>query len=267
MEYDGAVLVLRKFVGPEECALLEAWALRAVSEGRFVDGISKGERVAFRVTNRICPDRIEYPPTVYAVQKRVAAVLGLSGRPVLDRDASGQRHGRDGVVCSVTYGGGDVYEHTDPGVGRRARRAPVQRPGPCPGRGRHGAGVGRAVPGRGRRPDVLPGDRAGAPGGRVPRRPPHHVHVRLVRPRGGLSRGRRAPSLDRPRCPVPPRPGQRRVRHGPRAVRGRERAGAPEARAHRAVSGAVVAGPFPYTRPSHPAPFGGGCSLCAIGRS
>jgi hypothetical protein len=109
------VRVLPAFASADECAALVAWALGAVEDGQFVDAITQnptGEvvRVTTRRTNRMST-RIEYPRLVYEMRERIARALDLTGYGPIEG------HGRDGAVCSITYDGGDVYEHVDPGVG------------------------------------------------------------------------------------------------------------------------------------------------------
>ena len=96
------------FVDVETCRSFAKWAATAA----FVPGISRGERVHFRVTNRLeCYGRIDYPPEVYEIQQRIRNLLHLHDAPIIEG------HGKDGIVVSKTFHGGDVYEHRDPPVG------------------------------------------------------------------------------------------------------------------------------------------------------
>jgi hypothetical protein len=113
MLLDNRVFLVRNFITPEECAVLTDWAV-AAADTQFVDGVSKdpetGERIRLktRLTNRLAKN-ILYPDLVYAIQSRLRETFPL----IKDAEVI-ERHGRDGVVVSITYDGGDVYRHKDP---------------------------------------------------------------------------------------------------------------------------------------------------------
>jgi hypothetical protein len=104
------VLIYKLVATPDECLQLTQWALSAPS---FSDGITTAQtRTKQRQTNRnwrMCNElKPVYPALVFDIQKRIAALTGLSN--VFDSD----NHGADGVVVNITMDGGDVYEHRDP---------------------------------------------------------------------------------------------------------------------------------------------------------
>jgi len=117
IQYDGRVVVVRNYATKEECDLLTKWAMEAVKEDQFVDGVSGNwdtkefTRVKTRLTNRMSTN-INYCETVYTIQKRLRNDFDkISDAPVIEG------HGKDGVVVSITYNDGDVYKHKDPSVG------------------------------------------------------------------------------------------------------------------------------------------------------
>jgi hypothetical protein len=110
MEFDGKVLVVKNFLTEEERLGLYNWAVdSAAKRESFVNGISYSERVETRVTTRIA-ENINYPEIAYTIKNKVQSFMtGLDKCPIIDKG-----HGKDGLVVSVTYDGGDVYPHVDP---------------------------------------------------------------------------------------------------------------------------------------------------------
>jgi hypothetical protein len=105
------VLLSPCFISAETCAVLNAWVDEGV-ENKWLDkGISRksGWDYDKRVTTRNYGDRFEYPPEVYEVFDQISAKLGLQDVPKSTVGA-----GKDGVVVSCTFPGGDVYPHQDP---------------------------------------------------------------------------------------------------------------------------------------------------------
>lgn len=100
--------VIRGFLTAGECAELNSWTLFAVERGWLGAGVSSDQPTSTRLTSRMYGDRFVYPETVYAVDKRIRKKLGLISAP------SVEGHGRDGIVVSCTYSGGDIYRHRDP---------------------------------------------------------------------------------------------------------------------------------------------------------
>jgi hypothetical protein len=99
----------KNFLSPEECSALNAWVDEGVEKKWLDVGISRGVgQYAERVTNRLYGDRFEYPQVVLDVSNRIRAFCGVNSYGVIEG------HGRDGVVASCTFDGGDVYAHQDP---------------------------------------------------------------------------------------------------------------------------------------------------------
>lgn len=105
--------VIRKknFVTSTQCNELNTWVDQAVQNKWLDAGISRGSGWSYkdRLTTRAYGDRFEYPQVVYNVFAQITEALGLHD---LSKSVSGG--GRNGVVVSCTYSGGDVYPHKDP---------------------------------------------------------------------------------------------------------------------------------------------------------
>jgi hypothetical protein len=115
--WDGQVLLIKNFLSIAECDVLNSWCKEAILGGQFADGIT-GDWVNknFSTTDRRLTNRmntnIEYCSLIYETQQKIrSSITSLKDAPVIND------HGKDGVVVSVTYNGGDVYLHKDPSVG------------------------------------------------------------------------------------------------------------------------------------------------------
>lgn len=115
--WDGQVLIVRNFISPEECGVLNDWCQEAVRGNQFVDGITGDwvnknfERTKTRLTNRMS-ENIEYCQLVYDIQQKIRDNFEIASTADVIKN-----HGKDGVVVSVTFNDGDVYKHKDPSVG------------------------------------------------------------------------------------------------------------------------------------------------------
>ena len=99
----------RNFLTPEECDILNLWVDDGVEKKWLDVGISKDNGTyKKRVTSRRCADRFEYPQIVLDISNRIRKFCGIDSYGLIEG------HGRDGVVVSCTFPGGDVYEHQDP---------------------------------------------------------------------------------------------------------------------------------------------------------
>ena len=99
----------KNFLSPEDCAALNAWVDEAVQNKWMDAGISSGKSgYAKRFTSRLYADRFEYPQIVRNISDRIRFFCGVNAYPLIED------HGRDGVVVSCTFSGGDVYPHKDP---------------------------------------------------------------------------------------------------------------------------------------------------------
>lgn len=113
MEQSKIVDIYRNYLDKETCDFLSNWCLS--NKDQFVKGISKNnngevEFVDFRHTNRMST-YINYHEKFYEIQEKIAKEFNFS------QFGKVEDHGKDGIVISITYDGGDVYEHIDPSVG------------------------------------------------------------------------------------------------------------------------------------------------------
>ena len=119
MKIEDKVLIVRNFISKEDCEILKNWAVQSVEQNKnFVPGITFDQdgmkRTIVRLTTRIS-DSIEYPDLAYIIQNRIMDLFPkLKTQPIIDGPLNGG--GKDGIVVSVTYNQGDVYEHVDPRV-------------------------------------------------------------------------------------------------------------------------------------------------------
>lgn len=102
------VEIARGFLSAEECSALNEWALLGVENGWLDAGVSRGKATRTRLTSRMYGDRFETPSVVKSISEKIRAYAGVHLHSIIEG------HGRDGVVVSCTYAGGDVYEHKDP---------------------------------------------------------------------------------------------------------------------------------------------------------
>ena len=100
---------VKNFVTTEECNALNNWVAEGVNKKWLDMGVDRGQPgYSKRVTSRLYPARYKYPELVRTISSRVREFCGVSGYEIIEG------HGRDGVVVSCTFPGGDVYEHRDP---------------------------------------------------------------------------------------------------------------------------------------------------------
>jgi hypothetical protein len=104
------VLIQPQFIDAETCAELNAWVDEGVTKQWLGKGVHNGAQgYEKRLTTRLYPDKFEYPEVVYNVFNQISNRFGLHDAP---KSVAGK--GKDGVVVSCTFAGGDVYAHTDP---------------------------------------------------------------------------------------------------------------------------------------------------------
>lgn len=110
------VIRIKQFVTPAQCDELNAWVGQAV-QNKWLDlGMTQGTKLVYkdRLTTRAYGNRFEYPQIVYDIFAQITEKLGLHDLP---KSVTGG--GRNGVVVSCTYSGGDVFSHIDPPEGDR----------------------------------------------------------------------------------------------------------------------------------------------------
>ena len=102
------VKIFKNFLSKEECCLLNEIALANIDTW-FGKGYDNGcVLVDTRITTRKHMGDAHYPKEVLEIANRVRAKAGVDKHPIIDD------HGADGVVVTIAYKGGDVYEHNDP---------------------------------------------------------------------------------------------------------------------------------------------------------
>jgi len=106
-----SVFVIPGFISAETCSSLNDWVDQGVTEKWLDKGISRSSSWDYekRVTTRNYADRFQYSPVVYQVFDKITDHLGLQDIPKSTAGA-----GKDGIVVSCTFPGGDVYPHRDP---------------------------------------------------------------------------------------------------------------------------------------------------------
>lgn len=115
------VAVVRNYLDKASCEELNQWMLDVIAQGKVGKGVTTAEGVHWtsaerivaekRFTSRLYSENYEYPPLVKAIFDQIKTELNLKNATVSSRG------GRDGVVVTCTYPGGDVYPHKDPKEG------------------------------------------------------------------------------------------------------------------------------------------------------
>jgi hypothetical protein len=108
------VLVFENFLDKDTCNQLNDWVDLGVKKKWLDKGISRGQGWTYtgRVTTRNYGDRFDYPQVVRDVHALITKKLQIN-----DLSKSLVGGGKDGVVVSCTFSGGDVYPHKDPKEG------------------------------------------------------------------------------------------------------------------------------------------------------
>jgi hypothetical protein len=98
----------KNFLTPEECTALNAWVDEGV-EKKWLD-LSRSQHhfVETRLTSRAYGYRFEYPQIVLNISNRIRKFCGIDSYSLIEG------HGKDGVVVSCIFPGGDLHEHKDP---------------------------------------------------------------------------------------------------------------------------------------------------------
>ena len=103
------VRIVKNFLSKKECDLLNQAAMLGVEKGWVDEGISRGKRqYPLRYTSRIHMKDHEYPQIVLDTSNKIRKFCEIDQYPIIEG------HGKNGAVVSVTFNGGDTYEHNDP---------------------------------------------------------------------------------------------------------------------------------------------------------
>lgn len=104
------ILIKKNFISQPEMDELNTFVDESIERKVIGPGISRGEfNYSKRYTSRFYGQKFEYPNIVYDVYSRITDYLSLHQ---LKKSFIGG--GKNGVVVSCTFDGGDVYEHIDP---------------------------------------------------------------------------------------------------------------------------------------------------------
>lgn len=99
----------KNFLSAEKCHALNVWVDEAVDKKWIDAGIStEGLGYTKRVTSRLYGNRYEYPKLVLDISNDIRSFCGINSYELIEN------HGKNGVVVSCTFSGGDVYKHKDP---------------------------------------------------------------------------------------------------------------------------------------------------------
>lgn len=107
------VKVFKNFASEQECKELNDWVIKGIENGwldKGLSGTTKTWTCEQRYTSRRYADRFEkYPDVAYKLFDRITKLINLEG---YEKSIAGG--GKDGIVVSCTFPGGDVYKHQDP---------------------------------------------------------------------------------------------------------------------------------------------------------
>lgn len=102
------VKLFNNFLSSSECEALNKVAKQGIEEGWICPATNKqGFKNSTRYTNRSRMHTVEYPQVVRDMSAKVRKFVGVDKFPIITG------HGRDGVVVSVVFKGGDVHKHKD----------------------------------------------------------------------------------------------------------------------------------------------------------
>lgn len=105
--------IVKNFIDHTLCEQMNEWVDLGVQNKWLDQGISRNSgqnfhKVDKRVTSRLYADRYAYPDFVLELSDRIRKFCGIQDYPLIEG------HGRNGIVVSCTFPGGDVYRHRDP---------------------------------------------------------------------------------------------------------------------------------------------------------
>lgn len=104
------VLIFKDFLSNNECNKLNKWVDLGV-QNKWLDSgsnLNSSWEYKNRFTSRPYSDRFEYSSDVYDVQNKISKFLGI-----VDLPKSVAGGGKNGIVVSCTFDGGDCFAHKD----------------------------------------------------------------------------------------------------------------------------------------------------------
>jgi len=105
------VEVIKNFLPHADIAELNVWVEEGVKKKWLDIGFTaRGQPTTpdTRVTSRLYGARFNYPEVALRTSNKVREYCGIFNAPLIEG------HGKDGIVVSCTFPGGDVYAHRDP---------------------------------------------------------------------------------------------------------------------------------------------------------
>jgi hypothetical protein len=106
------IKIFRNFATEEECKTLSQIALQGFKDGWFRPGVDKQNdevtKTTRRYTNRFDMHKFDYPQFVLDINNKIKESMGISNFPII------KGHGKDGIVITIMFEGGDVFAHKDP---------------------------------------------------------------------------------------------------------------------------------------------------------
>jgi len=104
------IFIVKNFISQDVCDNLNAWVDEGVKNKWLDLGVSRGDQeYEKRLTSRMYGDRFEYPDAAYETFDKITKYFGYEK---LQKSFYGG--GKNGIVVSCTFPGGDVYLHKDP---------------------------------------------------------------------------------------------------------------------------------------------------------
>lgn len=102
------VEIVKTFLLPQECEMLNDWANAGINAGWLDKGHEINGATNKRLTSRAYGYRFTTPSEILKISDKIRRFVGVDSYPlVVD-------HGKDGIVVSCTFSGGDVFSHADP---------------------------------------------------------------------------------------------------------------------------------------------------------
>lgn len=103
--------IVKKFLSTDECTMLNQWVENGIKDNLFDLGFGLTDSLSKRATTRRSGGRFKYPDEIIAISNKIREYVGVSDCPLVEGG-----HGRDGIVVSCTFEGGNVFKHFDPPV-------------------------------------------------------------------------------------------------------------------------------------------------------
>jgi hypothetical protein len=107
------VHIVKNFLSADECSKLNNAAKKGIELGWLDKGKNRGKHeYKDRLTSRMHMQNHEYPQIVLDTLNKIRKFCKIEQYSIAEGKA--KNYGKNGVIVSVTYNGGDTYEHNDP---------------------------------------------------------------------------------------------------------------------------------------------------------